>query len=152
GNVNHPTEEFSPLGYLNDKYDIKSMDRLILTHPHKDHLDDIFNLSLVWPSILTANRSIAEGYVRDGNEDSASDIIDEYYSLLGRYTGPVDSTEAETNESTWGCYLRTFLPDYDGSNLNNYSVVTVLKYAGTKIVIPGDNEGPSWKALLNRES
>src|SRR5262245_48318230 len=34
------------------------------------------------------------------------------------------------------------------SNLNNHSIVTVLSYADSKVLIPGDNEAVSWKELL----
>ena len=31
---------------------------------------------------------------------------------------------------------------------NNHSIVTILSYAGSRIIIPGDNESASWKELL----
>jgi competence protein ComEC len=36
------------------------------------------------------------------------------------------------------------------NNLNNHSMVTVITFAGCKILIPGDNESPSWNELLQR--
>jgi competence protein ComEC len=42
------------------------------------------------------------------------------------------------------------VPLTDSKNLNNCSIVTVLSYARSKIIIPGDNESSSWKALLKR--
>ena len=35
--------EFSPLLHLKRKYDVVQLDGVIITHPHRDHLDDIFN-------------------------------------------------------------------------------------------------------------
>jgi len=37
------------------------------------------------------------------------------------------------------------------SNLNNHSIVTIIEYACSKIMIPGDNEPASWKELLQRQ-
>jgi beta-lactamase superfamily II metal-dependent hydrolase len=34
------------------------------------------------------------------------------------------------------------------NNLNNHSIVTILEYASSKIIIPGDNEAASWKELI----
>jgi competence protein ComEC len=38
------------------------------------------------------------------------------------------------------------------SNLNNHSVVTVVIYEGSKMLIPGDNESPSWDELLGKKN
>ena len=47
--------------------------------------------------------------------------------------------------------MKTFIPSQAStSNLNNHSVVTVLEYSGVKILIPGNNEPPSWEELLKR--
>lgn len=43
------------------------------------------------------------------------------------------------------------MPNYIGTNLNNYSIVVVLEYAGIKIVIPGDNEKSSLDELMERK-
>lgn len=36
------------------------------------------------------------------------------------------------------------------SNLNNHSLVLIFSYAGSKVLVPGDNESPSWKELLKQ--
>ena len=36
------------------------------------------------------------------------------------------------------------------TNLNNHSVVTVIEYEDCKILLPGDNESPSWDELLGQ--
>lgn len=45
--------------------------------------------------------------------------------------------------------MRFFQPNTcSRSNLNNHSLVAVVSYAGSKIIIPGDNEAASWNELL----
>ncbi|MGO9863608.1 MAG: hypothetical protein ACLPLR_08365 [Terriglobales bacterium] len=34
------------------------------------------------------------------------------------------------------------------TNLNNHSIVTIFEYAGSKVMIPGDNQAESWKELI----
>ena len=59
-----------------------------------------------------------------------------------------DVTKPENNG---GVSVKTFIPSQaPPGNLNNHSVVTVLEYSGVKILIPGDNEPPSWEELLNQ--
>ncbi len=48
-----------------------------------------------------------------------------------------------------GLEMQIFAPaECPRPNLNNHSLVVVASYAGLKIVIPGDNEEPSWRELL----
>lgn len=43
---------FSPLYHLYNRYGVQSIDYAIITHPHKDHIDDIRNLIALSPSVL----------------------------------------------------------------------------------------------------
>ncbi len=141
--------EFSPLTQL-WRHQITQIDQLIITHPHRDHLDDIGLTSHVKPMRLFANRNILEEYIKNGNKSTDQDIIQQYANLLRSYNNPVPEAEALSNTNFWGCEIQTFTPVYSGPNLNNYSLVTVVGYAGSKIIIPGDNEGASWKSLLEQ--
>ena len=141
-------EEFSPLRHLRNNYGVTSLDKLVITHPHRDHLDDIANVSLVSPKLLRVERSIKEEYINKGNKPNDKDILGKYRALLEEYKPSAGGTLRPAID--WGCTLQHFLPVYDGPNLNNYSIVTVISYAGSKIVIPGDNEAASWKSLLEK--
>ena len=35
-------KEFSPLMHLKKKYGVGQLDYVVITHPHRDHIDDIF--------------------------------------------------------------------------------------------------------------
>ena len=141
---------FSPLRHLYHSYGVRYLDLLILTHPHRDHLDDIGHLNLVPPRLVWANRSIRADYITKGNREEDGDIIRQYLELLAYAGELVPAAQLPSNYSVWGCGIEIFTPVYTGSNLNNYSLVTVVSYAGSKIIIPGDNESPSWKSLLDQ--
>lgn len=141
-------QSFSPLRHLRFTKGILDLDWLVITHPHRDHLDDIANLGLVNLKMLLANRSISANYVTAGNKPQDAGIVDEYQALLSRFTGTVGLVESTSNAAYWGCTIEYFTPVYSGPNLNNYSLVVIVSFAGTKIVIPGDNEAASWESLL----
>lgn len=139
---------FSPLQKLHYGYKVTALDKLVITHPHRDHIDDIANLSLLKPKLVRAVRSIPNEYLINGNQGSDTDAIERYKKLLAEYAPSAQGSPLPTVD--WGCELQHYHPAYAGANLNNYSIVTVVSYAGSKIVIPGDNEAESWKNLLTQ--
>ena len=76
-----------------------------------------------------------------------------YFEINERYSSPV-STERDPQvpDNNGGVKIDTFTPkSCSTSNINNHSIVTVLSYANSKVIIAGDNEPPSWKELLKKE-
>ena len=43
GSYGSSNRQFSPLLHLKNKWSVKELQGVIITHPHRDHLDDIFN-------------------------------------------------------------------------------------------------------------
>jgi beta-lactamase superfamily II metal-dependent hydrolase len=151
GSFKNPSDAtFSPLKHLRNKGGHTSLDALIITHPHTDHIDDIVNLHLLKPVMILAPKGIDRVLVRKGNKSKDKTVIDTYFEWIDSYNQPVTPGKEMSNPTEWGCSIQWFFPVYDGPNLNNYSIVTVLSYAGSTIVIPGDNEAPSWKSLLEQ--
>lgn len=142
-------QTFSPLTYLAQNYHIRQLDHVIITHPHKDHIDDIANFDRLNPLMLTAPRTIPEEDIRKGNRQGSSPKIDTYLTLLKRYSGGVPVAQAPTlPANSGGVNVEIFQPvSYATSNLNNQSLVVFLTYAGSTICIPGDNEKTSWTEL-----
>ena len=134
---------------------IQKIDHVTITHPHMDHIDDILNFDAIAPTTLWTPRHLTENDIRSGNpkpSQGAEAKIRKYLEITGRYNGSVapqnDVTKPENNGNV---SVQTFIPSQASTgNLNNHSVVTVLEYSGVKILIPGDNEPPSWEELLNR--
>jgi len=151
GSYENSNDVFSPLWHLKNS-GINRLDAVIITHPHTDHLDDIANFDLLSPKILIRPRHLTEKEIRDGNRTEDKEIIDQYLSIDSRYTSPViDSDDICVSGNNGGVNIQLFTPKSCAtSNLNNQSVVTVISYAGLKILIPGDNEPASWDELLGR--
>ncbi len=144
--------EFSPLRHLRSKYGITSVDEVVITHPHTDHLDDIWNFELVTPRVLLRPTHLSDTDVSNGNPPSDQGKVDAYLKIHHRYCVPVPAQEEPSAAANnGGVRMDFFVPQGCArSNLNNHSVVCILEYLGVKIVITGDNEQCSWNELLGQ--
>jgi competence protein ComEC len=141
---------FSPLRYLKNFWGVTQLDCVIITHPHRDHLDDIFNFDDLHPKVLYRPNHISEASTRKSNKDTDNEIISKYIEISNRYTATV-LADPLYSTNNGGVDIQTFVPTgCSESNINNHSIVTVLSYAQSKVLIPGDNEPVSWKELLQR--
>ena len=150
GSHSYGSREFSPLVSLRDDWGVVHLDGVIITHPHRDHLDDIFNLDALSPRVLLRPSHLTDDETRSGNRKQNYDVIDQYLKVCRGYTCDV-SCEASpfAPSNNGGVAFQTFVPHRcPTSNLNNHSVVTVISYASSKLLIPGDNEPLSWAELL----
>src|SRR5205085_9094179 len=65
--------------------------------------------------------------------------------------GVLSTEDPFSAQNNGGASFQMFFPSSCArGNLNNHSVVTVIAYAGLKMLIPGDNEPCSWTELLER--
>lgn len=165
------TKEFSPLTYLKDEYHINKLDRVIITHPHKDHIDDIMNLDLFnIGKIITpclSKREIKEK-LKIGQQDRFNQFIylyEKYFNISERYFNMADLIymfdkikidELILDFWKWvqdDCDLKikTFIPNFDSPDINDYSIVTSISYNDVKILLPGDNSPRSWVELLKNK-
>ena len=144
---------FSPLCYLKDEFNVHQLDGVIITHPHRDHLDDICNFDDLNPKTLWRPRHLSEKDVKDGNQSKDSNVVDNYLKIERRYTLPISpDTNPFSANNNGGVIIQTFQPSACArTNLNNHSLVVIISYGGSKIIIPGDNENPSWNELLERK-
>lgn len=139
---------FSPLRYLKDKQNVTYLDGVIITHPHRDHLDDIFNFDYLNPKVLYRSAHLSDYEVISANRSQDRDIIDKYLELNRRYVEPVVNDPFQ-KENNGGVDFRIFTPTECGrSNINNHSLVTIITYSRVQVVLPGDNEPESWQELL----
>ena len=144
---------FSPLQHIKYRMRIDQLDKVIVTHPHMDHIEDILHFDLLCPRILTRPRQLTADDISKGHNNvgpEAVQIYQKYLEIDARYTDPVqtmyDPTIAANNG---GASIANFFPVRSPkTNLNNHSIVTVIEYQGVKILSPGDNESPSWEELL----
>jgi beta-lactamase superfamily II metal-dependent hydrolase len=151
GSIQDTNETFSPLHHMRYMYGVQQLNHLVITHPHHDHIADIGNLGLAPPRIVTAPRHLTDDDVRGGNQDADMEAVEQYIALLAHYSYRVEPVASPSHaNNTGGVAVEHFYPrNRARTNLNNHSVVTVMTYAGTKVLIPGDNEAPSWRELLD---
>jgi competence protein ComEC len=142
---------FSPLLHLKAS-GVQKLDYLIITHPHRDHLDDIFNFDALAPTTPHRPNYLTDQQVLEGNKKEDSAKINEYLKISHRYNSAVQpgSSSDFTVANQWGGVEMSFFfsSGCKTGNLNNHSMVSIFNYAGSKIIVPGDNESESWKELI----
>jgi beta-lactamase superfamily II metal-dependent hydrolase len=145
---------FSPLEWL--RRQTACIDYLVVTHPHGDHIDEIFELDDHGFQIRQIWRPkwLAEEAVRTANQGSYREKVDEYFAISTKFSNPIpDGQYVGLPENSGGVSIQTFASsDCGQSNINNHSGVVVFEYLGVKVVIPGDNEPASWRSLLKQQS
>ncbi len=141
---------FSPLRYLKDRYGVARLDGVLITHPHRDHLDDIANFDGLSPRALSRPKHLTADEVRAGNRSEDQEIVERYLQVSNRYSDSLASSENPFEpQNNGGVRFDRFFPrSCSRDNLNNHSIVCVVSYARSKILIPGDNESCSWDELL----
>jgi len=141
--------DFSPLGTLYGR-GLRQLDVVAVTHPHRDHMDDIYNLALFNAQSLWTPWHLTERAIRAGNRADDAGVVNRYLEIRNGCTFPVPAVNNLTVPANFGgVNFQVFQPRFcEDSNLNNHSLVMIVSYAGLKMVIPGDNEAPSWNELL----
>jgi beta-lactamase superfamily II metal-dependent hydrolase len=146
--------DFSPLVHLKKKYGVEYLDEVIITHPHTDHIDDIFNFDYLQPKVLNRPTQLTEEEITKANPQTDTDIVQKYLEISNRYSGSLsDDKNPNRAENNGGVKIQFFSSNtINHSNINNHSIVTVITYEERKILLPGDNEDASWSDLLNQPS
>jgi competence protein ComEC len=147
---------FSPLNYLYQSYGVSQLDYVIITHPHVDHIDDIFNFDSLDPKVLMRPKHLDKEPILANASNQDKPKIEKFFEISDRYCESVlpDGPNSTSNPNNWGgLSINTFTPyNCSQSNLNNHSVVTVFSLNGIKVLIPGDNEPASWNELKDRNN
>lgn len=146
-------KEFSPLLHLRRKYGIDRLDYLIITHPHKDHIADIMNLNRLNPFALRRPKHLSKDDILRNVRQEDKYLFERYFEINQKYSVKIPPNEnPRFSENNGGVDIQVFSPkSCNTANLNNHSIVTVLSYARSKVILSGDNEPPSWKELLKEE-
>ena len=140
------TENFSP---LDENIGYESINYLVITHPHLDHFSDIVNLR-VNPDVLSCCRDYTREELLTDIRDCDKATFQKYCDLCDRYSSPVPTYLDPEQESTFaGVTAKVFQTSFcDKSNINNHSLIVVIKFGTTKIIVCGDNETDSFKHLM----
>lgn len=142
---------FSPLRHLKYNYGVEQLDYVIISHPHKDHISDIMNFDELSPKVLCRPKHITTDDIMKDVLEEDRELYEKYLEINDRYCAPVSVDEnPKLPKNNGGVELETFHPrECSKDNLNNHSIVSVVKYAESKMVLSGDNESPSWNELMD---
>lgn len=143
------SDGYSPLAALSRT--TSTIDHLVLSHPHADHLSELPYLDSFRVRQLSRPRWLTREEIGSQNKPTDSSLIDTYCAFSDRFSEPIPGNELVGDPAvSGGMTFRTFYtPNCGRSNINNHSAVSVFSYLGVNVIIPGDNESPSWKELLN---
>lgn len=148
GDISQGDMSFSPLRLLQSN-GVRQIDELIITHPHRDHLDDIDQLGSMGLRVLRTPRHLREDEIRGGNKPGDQSIIEKYIALCRYYSEPVASGADPCDAAQAGMAIECFFPMACArTSLNDQSIVTFMNYEGVTVCLPGDNESPSWRELM----
>lgn len=156
GSFGDKNNEFSPIRHIKQNYNVGQLDLIIITHPDADHLYDILNLSFDYVKTLLRPHSISEEEIIEkidnALDNTHKEIFRKYLDLCDNFSNDVNFDQSYLNpRNNGGVIIETFSPRPENKEMNNHSIVTILSYAESKILISGDNEAPSWGYLLDNE-
>ncbi len=143
-------QTFSPLAQLKNEYGVDVLDLVIITHPHGGHLAEISRLRDFTIGRFRVPHHLTREEVWAGNDRASEDIIQEYLDRAPSVSATVPASEDVCLPgNNGGVTIDVFQPSgCSRENLNDHSLVTVVSYAGVKIVVAGDNGKASWQELL----
>ncbi len=150
------TSEFSPSTYVAQQHGVKEIDYLVISHPDKDHIEDLPNFMQAFkePRVLCRNSSLPDREFFGSGESDYQKCMEYLHS---RFIHPIPYEKDPKNPFFNGgieyknCDLK-YGQFSDGSKLegNNTSIVTFMLYKGVLFVCPGDIEPKGWAELWNQ--
>lgn len=146
------TADWRPSTYIKNTLGRNRLDYLLITNADQDHMSDLqglwgANIDVpVWfhnPSPTAADWQRMK-MVGGPLTDDAKRFITNCDTFSGYPAEPFD-------QHMGGITCTTFFNSYPQfTNTNDLSLVVFIKYAGFKILFPGDLEKAGWRALLQR--
>ena len=150
------TSEFSPSQHVRREYGVTAIDYLTISHPDKDHLEDLpqFKAAFGDPKVLMRNKSLPP---MDMFGQRSFQYQRDYADLHKRFTHPTPFEHSPTNpECNGGVQYAIGSLDHgtrvNGACIegNNTSIVVMLLYEGVLFACPGDIEPLGWRELWRR--
>ncbi|ALM50125.1 metallo-beta-lactamase [Flavobacterium psychrophilum] len=150
GDYSENSDDRSPLETLYDHYGVRTINYLMITHPHRDHIDDILNLDK-FKVISMHKPSLTKDEVVLNYRKGDNPKYDKYFELDDLFSVPSGpSTTISNPENFGGLNVKVFSTPSLIGNLNNKSLLSVIEYESIKVIIPGDNEFDSLDLLMKR--
>lgn len=173
-------DDFSPAEFVRknlcnklSKYKEFRIAQAILSHPHRDHIqecDELGDNKLLHPKLLTCPNDREAGEEVDwkrfsDNREGSQELVQSYRDLFksGRRQAGLQAIEYETNrqlvsELEYGIYylrppvcgkLHPLSPTHDNEYGNATSIMMYLRYGINTILLPGDMTPEGMKRILD---
>ncbi len=156
GRFSSNNEEFSPTRFLKSmKSENFMFDLVIISHPDKDHIQDLVNLVIsrdfrMWERPKKVDDEVHKD-LKEASNQKDKRIYQQYISICNKYNNPVPwENEPYNPKNNGNVQIFPFFPEPDiiTHRKNNHSIVLVIEYNGHKVLLSGDNEKPSWNWLI----
>lgn len=147
--------DYSPSEVINTTSRRKTLDYLIISHPHMDHIDDILQLRAKFKvEMLRINRAITMEKIKKLNTDDDFDPDnDEHLLAYYKYARDLNNTvswDESPRNPKWGCGCTFHCYHAGGSDLkiNDMSVTVFIEFGEHVVFYGGDIEKEGWEHLL----
>lgn len=153
GDYSENSDDRSPLETLYDHYGVRTIHYLTITHPHRDHIDDILNINKFHVSVLHRPKDLDKRAILSASSDRDRSKFEKYFQMDESFNTSITGTEKDPSipPNYGGIKISFFQTSSLTTNLNNLSILTVLEYEGIKVIIPGDNECASLDLLMEQQ-
>ncbi|MXX20763.1 MAG: MBL fold metallo-hydrolase [Cenarchaeum sp. SB0661_bin_35] len=153
------SDDFSPADYIKSTLGVSTINGLVISHPHKDHINDILKIKEHWDKVneiklLMRNKEIGKELLIESNNDLKDDkYVKGYYELADSFNGGNPSKEyLDFGGLERKYFLNTNTDEKpDSSTINNLSVVTFIKFGADVVLYGGDMEEYGWKEILGKD-
>lgn len=144
----NPVTDFSPIWQTRNRWGY--LDLLIVSHPHIDHISDIFNIDHLKPKMFLAP-DVSHRQLRDGKYDEFLDMIEKYIDFTNGFK-PIPQEDLRNSES-WGGDAEVTCFGLEGyqNDINDYSLVTFVTYGEFTFAYAGDLSSMGWERLIEQE-
>lgn len=156
------SDEFPPVEWLAGQqwtpHKEHHLAKLIITHPHIDHLSDIENVTrLLPPAIIQRRKDLDWNKVTSGGSNQTG-IMSHY---VNTYMPPQSQYRSDATDPDWGNGFTLMSRNLiqakvaevsasDSAYVNNSSLVTILKYKNYNFAFTGDSQSEGMAALLGQ--
>ncbi len=153
----NPDTGFSPIMLTKNMWSCESLDYLIISHPHMDHISDFLRIDEVYPDKFrrppVPKKKLLYNDKGEKLTGTKLDIINKYIELDSNFTEPVASDD-KLEAAEWGgknVNIETFRWKGEHDDLNDYSYVTFLSYGSFHYANGGDITSTGWEKLIEQE-
>ena len=153
------SSDFSPADYIKNTLGVSTINGLVVSHPHQDHINDILKIKEhFWNDgqkieLLMRNKNITKDLLIEPNNDLKDDkYVKGYYELADNFNGGNPSEEYLDFGGLERKYFLNKNTDEkpDNSTINNLSVVTFIKFGKDVVLYGGDMEKEGWETIMKK--